>query len=504
MNLMDAERSDVHALLSPAQMAAADQAATAAGVAGTQLMSAAGAAVARAVKDRWSCRPAVVLCGPGSNGGDGFVAARLLRAAGWPVRVALWGDRAALRGDAACAARDWGDPVETAGPQSLRGAGLIIDGLLGAGLGRAPAGLLESLIHAVNASGVPVCAIDVPTGLDGATGLCPGAAVRADLTVTFFRRKPGHLLLPGRLLCGELRCADIGIPESVLGPIAAQVWANDPDLWQPHFPWPRAGDHKYRRGHVLMVGGGVMLGASRLACLAAARIGAGLVTLAVPPAVWAIQAGALTSIMVESLPEDGQLGDALADVRRNVVLIGPGLGRSPVSRQQVLDILSIERPCVLDADALSAFAGQPAALLDRLHAQCVLTPHEGEFAGLFGEPGDKLRRASAAARRSGAVVVLKGADTVIAAPDGRCVINDNAPPTLATAGAGDVLAGCVAGLMAGGMPVFEAACAAVWLHGLAADRLGWGLLAEDLPCALPGALESLARLHEHEAGITHG
>lgn len=489
--------ADDGVLLSPAQMAAADRAAMDAGISGQRLMAAAGEAVAQAIQSRWAPTSVLVLCGPGNNGGDGFIVAQRLRAAGWPVRVALMGDVAALRGDAAWAARGWTGAVESADPASLAGSGLIVDALLGAGFSRAPDAALDALIRAVNAAGVPVCAVDVPTGLDGATGQCPGAVVQADLTVTFFRRKPGHLLLPGRALCGELRCTDIGIPPAVLGPIAAQVWANEPDLWLSHFPWPGSGDHKYRRGHVLVVGGARMLGASRLACLAAGRIGAGLVTLAVPPEAWAVQAGALTSVMVESLPGDGDLQPALADPRRNALLIGPGLGRSDAAGHQVLDMLATERPCVLDADALSVFADRPDTLLDALHPRCVLTPHEGEFARLFSLSGDRLQRTRAAAQRSGAVLVLKGADTVIAAADGRCAINDNAPPTLATAGAGDVLAGCIAGLLAAGMPAWHAACAAVWLHGLAADRLGWGLLAEDLPGALPGALASLAQLAEH-------
>lgn len=490
-------RLSPHALLSPQQMGSADRAAPAAGVPGVRLMEAAGAAVARAVQERWAPTRVLVLCGPGNNGGDGFVAARLLRDAGWPVRVALWGSRDAPHGDAAWAADSWGGPVEPAVPGSLDGAGLIVDALLGAGLSRAPADELQALIDAVNAAAVPVCAIDVPTGLDGASGRCPGAAIRADLTVTFCRRKPGHLLLPGRALCGALACADIGMPDAALESIVPEAYANHPDLWSDAFPWPRSDGHKYHRGHVLAVGGERMTGASRLACLAAARIGAGLVTLAVPPAAWAIQAGALASVMVEALPPDGALARALADPRRNALLIGPGLGREPRGKSQVLELLASGRSCVLDADALSVFSGQPDALLQALHAQCVLTPHEGEFARLFGPVtdgagGGKLRRARDAARRSGAVVVLKGADTVIAAPDGRCIINDNAPPTLATAGSGDVLAGCIVGLLAAGMPALEAACAAVWLHGLAADRLGWGLLAEDLPGALPGALAVLA------------
>ena len=466
-------RLSPHALLSPQQMGSADRAAPAAGVPGVRLMEAAGAAVARAVQERWAPTRVLVLCGPGNNGGDGFVAARLLRDAGWPVRVALWGSRDALHGDAAWAADSWGGPVEPAVPGSLDGAGLIVDALLGAGLSRAPADELQALIDAVNAAAVPVCAIDVPTGLDGASGRCPGAAIRADLTVTFCRRKPGHLLLPGRALCGALACADIGMPDAALESIVPEAYANHPDLWSEAFPWPRSDGHKYHRGHVLAVGGERMTGASRLACLAAARIGAGLVTLAVPPAAWAIQAGALASVMVEALPPDGALARALADPRRNALLIGPGLGREPRGKSQVLELWASGRSCVLDADALSVFSGQPDALLQALHAQCVLTPHEGEFARLFGPVtdgagGGKLRRARDAARRSGAVVVLKGADTVIAAPDGRCIINDNAPPTLATAGSGDVLAGCIVGLLAAGMPALEAACAAVWLHGLAA------------------------------------
>lgn len=493
-----------HALLSPSQMGWADRAAPAAGVSGAQLMAAAGAAVAQAIRERWAPMPVRVLCGPGNNGGDGFVVARLLRDAGWTVRVALWGDRGALHGDAAWAAESWGGAVEPAAPACLEGAALIVDALLGAGLSRAPTGDLQALIDAVNAAAAPVCAIDVPTGLNGASGRCPGAAIRADLTVTFCRRKPGHLLLPGRTLCGELICADIGMPDAALAAIAPEAHANHPDLWLDRFPWPRTDSHKYRRGHALVVGGDRMLGASRLACLAAARIGAGLVTLATPPTVWAVQAGALTSVMVEALPPDGTLAQALADARRNALLIGPGLGRAPLGRQQVLDVLATGRPCVLDADALSVFADQPDTLFAALSRQCVLTPHEGEFVRLFGSTSeaddgavsgardDKLRRARAAAQQCGAVVVLKGADTVIAAPDRRCVINDNAPPTLATAGAGDVLAGGIVGLLAAGMPAFEAACAAVWLHGLAADQLGPGLLAEDLPGALPGALAVLA------------
>lgn len=490
-----------HVLLTPRQMAQMDQATIEAGIPGRQLMEAAGTQVAEALMARWPRCRVLVLCGPGNNGGDGFVVARRLRAAGWPVRLGLWGDARRLKGDAAWAAETWqaaGGALEVAHAGALEDADLVVDALLGAGLSRPLAGELQALTRAVNAAGRPVCAIDVPTGVDGATGRCAADAVRAALTVTFFRRKPGHLLLPGREHCGLIQCRRIGIRAAGLQALQVRTWANHPDLWRSAFPWPRPGDHKYRRGQVLVVGGDRFPGASRLACYAAARIGAGLVTLAVPERVWALQAGVLTSIMVEPLPEGGGLSAALRDVRRNAVLIGPGLGCGPRSCRQVLDVLAAQRATVLDADALTTFAQAPSTLLQALHGACVLTPHEGEFARIFptadntSEPEDKLARARAAAARSGAVIVLKGADTVIAAPDGRCVINENAPPTLATAGAGDVLAGCIAGLLAAGMAPFEAACAAVWLHGLAASRLGFGLLAEDLPGALPGALAVLA------------
>lgn len=481
-----------HVLLTPAQMGVADRLAIEGGVTGLALMEAAGKAVADAVMGRWSPTPVRVLCGPGNNGGDGFVAARCLREAGWAVRLALLGRLEDLQDDAGACARTWDGPVDALEPAVLDGAGVVIDAMLGAGLSRPLDGIMLAMVDAINRSGLPVCAIDVPSGLDGASGRPWGAAVQADLTVTFFRRKPGHLLMPGRVWCGEVHCVDIGIADAVLDAMDVNCQANHPDLWIEAYPWATLETHKYRRGHVLMIGGDTMLGASRLAAKAAARIGAGLVTLAVPPSAWPIQAGALTSVMVARLPENGSLDEALADERRNALLIGPGLGISSRARAQTLAILSANRPCVLDADAISSFADAPDLLIDALHAHCVLTPHEGEFSRLFrGLDGDKLSRARAAALASGAVLVLKGADTVIARPDGLAVINDNAPPELATGGTGDVLAGCIAGLLAQGMAPFEAACAAVYLHGQAAAGLGPGLIAEDLPDELPGVLAAL-------------
>ncbi|MGO3742004.1 NAD(P)H-hydrate dehydratase [Kerstersia sp.] len=478
-------------LLTPAEMTAADQAAMAAGVPGTVLMHAAGMAVADALAGRWPRGRLLVLCGPGNNGGDGFVAASILAARGWPVRVALLGDRAALRGDAAWAAALWSGPVLAAEQVSFAETDLVLDALFGAGLARGLEGDAARLVVSLADSGLPVCAVDVPSGLDGATGKVRGVAVRADLTVAFERGKPGHWLYPGRALCGELQLAGIGMPQAVLADMPLQTWLNDPAVWRPLYPWPDVQGHKYARGHALVLGGACMTGASRLSARAAQRVGAGLVTLGAPAAVWPVYAAALESVMVAALDAEHGFAALLADERRNTCIIGPGAGVEPGTREAVLAALRTGRACVLDADALTVFQDQPQALFDAIQGPCLLTPHEGEFARLFQAGGGKLARARAAARSSGAVVLLKGPDTVIAAPDGRAVINACAPPWLASGGTGDVLAGLAGGLMAQGMPVFEAACAAAWLHGQTAQRTGPGLIAEDLISALPAVLAAL-------------
>ncbi len=484
-----------HALLPPAEMAVADRLAIDGGVPGSVLMENAGRAVADAVSRRWPRRPAVVLCGPGNNGGDGFVAARFLAERGWPVRVALLGDRQGLKGDAAIAAGRWTGPVEPLATAVLNGAGLVVDAMFGAGLARQVDGTPREVIAALQ-PGVPVVAIDVPSGVDGASGEVRGIAPRAALTVTFFRRKPGHLLLPGRELCGETVLAPIGIPASVLANLAPLVAANHPDWWSPQFPWPAPESHKYTRGHALIAGGAVMTGAARLAARTAARAGAGLVTVAAPDPAFPIYAGALTGVIVQPTSGTDRFRELLADARRNAVLIGPGAGVGPETRDKVLAALAARKRTVLDADALTVFADERRTLSASIQTDCVMTPHEGEFARLFGRaidrPGGasrgKLDRARQASRETGAVVLLKGNDTVIAAPDGRAAINERAPPELATAGSGDALAGIVLGLLAQGMPAFEAAAAAVWLHAEAARRVGPGLVAEDLVDSLPAVL----------------
>lgn len=491
------------ALLTVAEMAAADAAAIRDGITGFALMAAAGGAVAEAVTATWSRpRPVLVLCGPGNNGGDGLIAAAALRAAGWPVTVARLGDPARASGDAAAAAARWGGPVRALEPDpgavvaAAGAAPIVIDALFGAGLARPVDGAAAAALAAVTVRDWPVVAVDVPSGVDGDTGQIRGTAPVATRTVTFFRRKPGHVLLPGRHHAGRVTCVGIGIPDRVLDEIGPQTFANGPDLWAAAFPWPAIDTHKYRRGHLVVVGGARRPGATRLAARAAQRVGAGLVTLAAPPEVWAIQAAALASVMVDPVADDAAYAALLDDPRRGALVLGPGAGVGSETRRRVLAARAAGKAAVLDADALTSFAEAPAALWAALGPDAVLTPHDGEFARLFpdlADGRDRLTRARRAAARAGAVVLLKGPDTVIAAPDGRAAITDNAPPALATAGTGDVLAGMVGGLLVQGMPAFEAAAAAAWLHGAAATAVGPGLIAEDLETALVPVLGRLGR-----------
>jgi hydroxyethylthiazole kinase-like uncharacterized protein yjeF len=478
------------ALLDVRRMGEADRLTVATGTLATELMENAGKAVARAIEQRWSARPVIVLCGPGNNGGDGFVVARHLSETGWPVRIALLGPRDHLVGPARHHAELWRGTVEPLTSGVLEGAELVVDGIFGAGLSRALDGSSVETLAAAASRKLPIVAIDVPSGLMGDTGEVLGAVAVA-LTVTFFRKKPGHLLLPGRLLCGEVIVADIGIPNSVLDQIAPDTFENDPCLWLAALPQIHDGGNKYTRGHALISGGYPMTGAARMAARAAARAGAGLTTIAVAPIALPVYAAALISIMVQPLAMPEDFGCLLDDNRYTAFLIGPGAGTGEETRTRALAMLGTGRPTLLDADALTAFADDPLTLDRAITGPCVLTPHDGEFHRLFDPNGDKLTRTRVAARRSGAIIVLKGSDTVITSPDGRSVINSNAPPTLATAGSGDVLSGIVLGLLAQNMEPFLAAAAAVWLHGAAATEFGPGLIAEDLPELLPRVFRSL-------------
>ncbi|MDO8979457.1 MAG: NAD(P)H-hydrate dehydratase [Afipia sp.] len=489
-------------ILTVSEMTSADQAAIAGGISGFSLMRRAGQAVALAAEAMAERGRILVVAGRGNNGGDGFIAAAELAAKGRDVSVILLCDRATLKGDAALAAAEWKGEVLPCDPAALGQPNLIIDALFGAGLNRAVKGDPLAMIEAMNASGVPILSVDLPSGINGDTGEVMGVAIEASATVTFFRRKPGHLLLPGRAYCGETDVADIGIEPDVLDAIAPKAFENVPDLWADIFPSPQADGHKYARGHAVVVSGDmVSTGAARLAARAALRAGAGLVTVASPRDALAVNAAALTAVMVSETQTPQQFAELLADRRLNACVIGPGAGIGERTRDMVSAALSARRGVVLDADALTSFADDPETLFAEIKKQddpqVILTPHGGEFGRLFNrlQPTyphvSKLEHARLAAGQSGAVVLLKGADTVIAAPDGRAAITANAPPWLATAGSGDVLAGIIGGLLAQGVPAFEAACVAAWMHGEAGHEFGPGLIAEDLPDVLPAVLRNL-------------
>jgi len=489
-------------ILSIAEMEHADRLAIAGGTSGFALMLSAGQAVAEAAMALVETGPILVIAGRGNNGGDGFVAAAELAARGRDVSAILLCDRETLQGDAALAARGWKGPVLPCNPQAIGKPALIIDALFGADLNRPVKGDPHDIIEAVNASGAPVLSVDLPSGINGGTGTVMGVAVRATETVTFFRRKPGHLLLPGRVYCGRVRVADIGIDPRVLDEIQPITHENSVDLWKPYFPVPRTEGHKYARGHAVVVSGGIAAtGAARLATRGALRAGAGLVTLASPRDALAVNAASLTAVMIRAIDTKTEFAELLLDKRHNACVIGPGAGVGEHTRDFVLGALSAGPALVLDADALTSFADAPDQLFDVIKAkaesQVVLTPHQGEFSRLFSDMSNKhplrskLERVRAAAERSGAVVLLKGPDTVVASPDGRATISSNAPPWLATAGSGDVLAGMIAGILAQGVPAFEAACIAVWMHGEAGNEAGPGLIAEDLPEVLPAVFRRL-------------
>lgn len=476
-------------ILSVAQMRAADRAAIEAGTDALVLMERAGEAVAEAVRVRWSPCPTVVLCGPGNNGGDGYVAARRLAEAGWPVVVAATTPREALKGEAAQAAAGWAGACVRLADADLGAAELVIDALFGAGLARPLDGPTRAVLRKAVAA-APLVAIDIPSGLHGDTGRPLGYAPAAKLTVTFHAKKPAHVLEPGRGLCGEVVVADIGVPAGK----PSRLWENAPDLWAGHFPWPKAEAHKHERGRLVAVSGPIWsTGAARLAARAGLRIGTGLVTVLSPTGALSVNAAQLEAVMVRPFETDADLQRVAEDA--DAAVIGPGAG---VNNATVLNLMALAKTgaaLVVDADALTVFRDDPEGLFSLLDRDDVLTPHPGEFErvfpGLLEATPERVAATRSASERAGAVVLLKGPDTVIAAPDGRAAVNTNAPPWLATAGSGDVLAGLIAGLMAQGMDSFEAACAGAWIHGEAARGFGPGLISEDLPDLVPGVLRAL-------------
>ncbi|MCB1332393.1 MAG: NAD(P)H-hydrate dehydratase [Roseivivax sp.] len=533
-------------LLTAAQMRAIEQAAIASGaVTGLELMERAGQGVVEAVLEEWpefasGAHRAVVLCGPGNNGGDGFVVARLLKTRGWDVEVFLYGDPAKLPPDARVNYERWcgmgavkplTNDVIDGYAEDHPGTALAIDALFGTGLTRPLKGLgrVEMELNSWqalsrNGHAPRVVAVDVPSGLCSDSGRYLGVddenpydlCAMANLTVTFHRAKLGHYLAYGSGASGRLMTVDIGLAcdnsPAASGPTsrpASYLTEVRPINIAKYF------GHKYSHGHALILtGGSGRTGAARLAARGALRIGAGLVTLGAPGAAMQEVACQITALMLRRVEDAAGLAEVLEDARINALCLGPGLG---VARARELVTVACgglkthpTRTVVLDADALTAFADAPQDLFGMLHDRCVLTPHAGEFARLFPDIAGKLNAPAdrgpayskvdatrAAAARAGCVVLFKGPDTVIAAPDGRCAINaavyDRAAPWLATAGSGDVLAGFITGLLARGLKPMEAAEAAAWLHVEAARAFGPGLIAEDLPEALPGVLRALSR-----------
>jgi len=472
-------------ILTVAEMARADAAAIAAGTPGTTLMERAGTAVADAVCARFPRQAALVLCGPGNNGGDGYVAARLLKERGWPVEVRSLGEPASQ--DAQAMSARWTGPT-----RPLNGGlepGLWIDALFGAGLSRPLSGPAGAAALRMAETPEKVVAVDVPSGVIGDTGRTAGPAASAAVTVTFHAKKPAHLLQPGRDRCGEVVVADIG-----LAPTESSVVENGPDLWLARIPWPTAASHKHARGRLAVVSGEAWsTGAARLAARAALRIGAGLVTVLSPPEALPVNAAHLEAVMLRGFETDFELEQAAKDL--DAVVIGPAAGVGEPTLMNVLALARTGAALILDADAITVFRDDPEELFSLLDRDDVLTPHVGEFERLF--PGllaaspERIAAARTAAERAGAVVLLKGSDTVVAAPDGRCTVNGNGSPWLATAGSGDVLAGFIGGLVAQGMESFEAACAAAWIHAEAAELHGPGLISEDLPGLAPSVLRRL-------------
>jgi hydroxyethylthiazole kinase-like uncharacterized protein yjeF len=471
-------------------MGQADAAAIAAGAPGATLMERAGAAVADAITARFRPQPAVVLCGPGNNGGDGYVVARLLKARGWPVEVAALAPPAT---DDARTMRDqWDGAVsELSGdpPTGVLADALNIDALFGAGLARPLDGAAAAVAQRLATTPEKVVAVDIPSGVPGDTGEPLGPSVCAGLTVTFHAKKPAHVLEPGRGLCGEVVVADIG-----LGATSAQLFENGPDLWLPRFPWPAATTHKHARGRLIVVSGDAWsTGAARLAARGGLRIGAGLVTIFSPRDALASNATHLEAVMLRGFDTDLELEEGAEHV--DAAVVGPAAGVTETTLLNVLALARTGAALVIDADGITVFRDDPEELFSVLDRDDVLTPHVGEFERLFrgvlaGAP-DRITAARRAAQRAGAVILLKGPDTVIAAPDGRAAVNVNGTPWLATAGSGDVLAGFIGGLIAQGMESFEAACAAAWIHAEAGETHGPGLISEDLPGLAPAVLRRL-------------
>lgn len=497
-------------VLNPREMAVAEREAVAKNaVSGSfELMKRAGKAVADAAGNLLKQGDAVgILCGNGNNGGDGYVAAKNLASAGYDV-ICFAEAKPDPQKDAALAADDWNGKTLDLAQFRPADFDLLIDAWFGAGLDRPVSDGFARIIEQVNASRIPLLAIDLPSGVSAETGTIQGSAFQATLTVTFSRRKAGHLLFPGRAKCGKVLVADIGIPSTVLEGINGFTLHNEPDLWLAKCPTLSFESYKYQRGHVAVFSGPrYSTGASRLAACAAARCGAGAVTLIGEADALDIHATHLTSIM---LHKKASLNDILSFLQARKVrasIIGPAFGDFSEARNlcQAMIESGILDAIVIDADAITAYSEQPDSLYDltkNSKTAVILTPHEGEFIRIFPDLAamthlSRLEKARKAAARANATIVYKGADTIIASANGLAAINSNGTPVLATAGSGDVLSGMIASLVAQKMNPFYASCAAVWMHGRAAQLFGSGLIAEDIIGILPEVLSQLCDMKDN-------
>lgn len=484
-------------IISTQQCRKADEITIEAGCDSYNLMQCAGQAVAEEVADHTSSNKVLVLCGPGNNGGDGFVAAKLLKGNGWQVRLACTTTKDNLKGDAAKAADDWDGEIFSFEDIEPEEGETVIDAVFGTGYKGSLPEKIYTLFNKICEAELVVVAVDIPSGINGDTGAADKNTMAASITVTFFRKKPGHLLMPGMFLCGPTVVHDIGIPASTLQQTGLAAYENHPSIWKKYLKRKTCFDNKYTFGHAVILGGARMTGAALLAAHAALRVRSGMCTIIGPAETADIYRTYLPSLIFEQYEKMESFPEHLQDKKRNAALIGPGAGRDNPEelRQAVIGCCEMgeEKSLVLDADALTVFQGRREELFELLHDECVLTPHEGEFEKLFDDlEGIKPVRAIEAAALSGSVIVLKGADTLITTPDGRCIIGTNGPPSLATAGTGDVLAGMITGMLAQGIPAFEAACASSWILGEAAHIFGTGLISSDLPDLIPQVLKNLS------------
>lgn len=476
-------------LFTTEKMYQADQMAAENGISGVELMYNAGRAVFEEICHHFPKARVSIFCGPGNNGGDGFVIAQLLYEAGWSVNVVLMTPSDSFMGDAKFHLDRLSIPSFNCDDPEVWDCEVVVDALFGAGLSRPVGGEHARVIAAINELGKPVISVDIPSGIDGDTGEVRGIAIEATRTVTFERSKIGHHLYPGKHYVGDLSVCSIGIPKDVIQSLSLSVSLNDPKLWSGKYPWPDEEGHKFKRGHGVIISGDQMTGAARLAALNARRVGMGVAT------IWAPDEAAARIHRVDqpgNIVTTEQIQQVLGSKKIQACLVGPGLGRGEWQKDLVKFLWDTDLPLVVDADAINLLGYiQPS----RRVAPTILTPHEGEFARLFPNlEGSKVKRALEGAERLNATLLLKGADTVIAQATGDVRINDLASPWLATAGSGDCLAGICLGLLAMGMSPFDSAAMAAWVHGSAGKRLGPGLIAEDIEGQLPLILQDLAQV----------